>query len=77
MYTYTGGALVWVAHRLTNSSQVVTRRIGHVDVWHMITGFSLFFSVLLYVDDDAGELQTLVGMYRGYCLLYTSDAADE
>ena len=25
-------------------------------------------SLLLHVDDDAGELQTLVLMYRSYCL---------
>ena len=29
-------------------------------------------SVLLYVDDDAGALQTLVLMYRSYCLEPTS-----
>ena len=40
----------------------------YVDVWHiMVIGFSLF-PVLPCVDGDAGEVQTLVLMYRSCCL---------
>ena len=49
------------SHKKARAEELVRRRVAH-DYWFQL------ISVLLYVDDDAGELQTLVLMYRSYCL---------
>ena len=48
-------------HNEARAEKLVRRRVAH-GYWFQL------ISVLLYVDDDAGELQTLVLMYRSYCL---------
>ena len=62
---------MWVGRRMANSSQEVTRKQRrkkwYVDVWHNDFCFQLS-SLLLYVDDDAGALLTLVLMYGSHRL---------
>ena len=48
-------------HKEARAEELVRRRAAH-DYWFQP------ISVLLYVDDDAGALQTLVLMYRSYVL---------
>ena len=33
--------------------------------------------IVVWVDNEAGVLARVVGLFSGSCLLYTSDAADE
>ena len=48
-------------HKEARAEEMVRRRVAH-GYWYQL------ISVLPYVDDDAGALQTLVLMYRSYCL---------
>ena len=49
------------SHKEAKAEELVNRRVAH-GYWFQL------ISVLLYVYSDAGELQTLVLMYRSYCL---------
>ena len=49
------------SHKEARAEKLLRRRVAH-GYWFQLV------SVLLWVDDDAGELQTLVLMYRSYCL---------
>ena len=49
------------SHKEARAAKLVRRRVAHVYWFQLI-------SVLLYVGEDAGELQTLVLMYCSYCL---------
>ena len=52
-------------HREARAEELIRRRVAH--------GYCCqFISVLLYVNDDAGALQTLGLMYRSHCLKPTS-----
>ena len=53
------------SHKEARADELVRRRVAH-DFWLRLV------SVLPYVDDDAGALQTLVLMYRSNCLKRTS-----
>ena len=53
------------SHKEARADELVRRRVAH-DYWFHL------FSILLYVDDDAGALQMLVLMYPSYCLKPTS-----
>ena len=53
------------SHKDARAEELVRRRVAH-DYWFQI------ISVLLYVDDDAWALQTLVLMYASYCVKTTS-----
>ena len=52
------------SHKEARAEELVRRHVAH-DYWFQL------ISVLLYVDDDAGALQTLLLMYLSYCLLPT------
>ena len=49
------------SHKKARAEKLVRRRVAH-GYWFQL------ISVLLCLDDDAGELQTLVLMFRSYCL---------
>ena len=49
------------SHKEARAEDLVRRRVAH-DYWFQL------ISVLLYIDDDPGELQTLAPMYHSYCL---------
>ena len=49
------------SHKEARAEDLVRRRVAH-DYWFQL------ISVLLYIDDDAGEHQTLALMYHSYCL---------
>ena len=70
MYIYRGGTRVGCPpldeqqprnHKEARAEELVRRRVAR-DKWFQL------ISVLLYVDDEAGALQTMVLMYRSYCL---------
>ena len=52
-------------HKEARAEELERQRVAH-DQWFQLV------SVLLYVDDDPGALQTLVLMYRSYRLTPTS-----